>query len=107
MTRKDHLVQLVASVLLHDGACDLTVAEIVHDASLYLAEIENACPKTQGITVAFELAKERRKAINEAVAEERERCAKIAEDYAKSCASSRDEVDGICEAVAELIRGAK
>lgn len=102
MTRKDHLVQLVAGL----GSWTPNEGKVCHAVGL-LAEIENACPKTQGITVAFELAKERRKAINEAVAKERERCAKIAEDYAKSCASSRDEVDGICEAVAELIRGAK
>lgn len=81
MTRKDHLVQLVAGL----GSWTPDEGKVAHAVAL-LAEIERVCPeeprKLKDINV-IELAAERRKAINDAVdhavAVERERCAKIIE----------------------------
>jgi len=106
-TSKELIVELVAGL----GSWTPNEGKVAHAVAL-LAEIERACPEDEARSLEghafFKVQADCwRAAMDKAVAEERERCAKIAEDYAKSCASSRDEVDGICEAVAELIRGAK
>lgn len=108
MTRQEKLIQLVAGL----GSWMTTEGKITH-ASELLAEIDKVCPEDEAPFASVPvLPMDVQVAISDAVARtrieervaERERCAKIAEAVPATCHTSRDEVGGICEMVANAIR---
>ena len=107
MTRKDHLVQLVAAVL-RPGVANYQdkTTEVVQQASRLLAEIEKELGEIRDETGRMRTVGQQQidAEVAKAVAAEREWCAKIAEAVPTTCRATRDEVDCICELVAAAIR---
>lgn len=101
-TRRDHLVELVAGLLMSPKQG--TIRQHVEEAQELLAEIERACPEaTAPFASVPVLPMDVQVAISDAVARtrieervaERERCAKIAED---------EHHDAVAERIAAAIR---
>lgn len=115
MTRQEKLIQLVAGLGSWTPLGESWNSEEARAkyAVKQLAEIEKVCPEDEAPFASVPvLPMDVQVAISDAVARtrieervaERERCAKIAEAVPATCHTSRDEVGGICEMVADAIR---
>ena len=111
MTRQEKLIQLVAGLGSWTPLGESWNSEEARAkyAVKQLAAIEKVCPEDEARSLEghafFKVQADCwRAAMDKAVAAERERCAKIAEAVPATCHTSRDEVGGICEMVADAIR---